>query len=437
MILNLSPDASSAPRGAPRPVDLPFLERPAMTNKSRSILLFSPDAEVTHAIGNALAGIEGMKLRAEAAPLTAMNGKAAAMAAGKDVVIFETSENESADIAAITALKTARAAGGMLLALADSGITLSRVRALAQAGVDEVIPRHDAGKEVGARILDHYRSLDLAAISDAPEHKGRIIAVAKARGGVGATTVAANLAHDLVGQDRLFHRARKKAVALVDLDLQFGSVGTLFDLEESDALMELALHGAPPDAAFLSSALVKLPSGLSILPAPAKFMPLDSLQPAQIGALLDLMQRRHDFVIVDLPHALGVWLEPVMRRADELIIVSDTAVPSVRHCRRLIEFFTADNPNLPVRVVINHEKRALLGSGVQKDVQKALNRKLDTWLPHDPKAARTSADRGKPLASVAPGSQLGKAIARLARQTIADHAPPQTSAHVPTANRAK
>ena len=413
-------------------LELPLPERADMNNKARSILLLTPDAEVTQAIGGALAGIEGLKLRAEPSQLTALNGKAVAMAAGKDVIIFETSDNESADIAAIKAVKTAQVAGSMLLALADSGITLSRLRALAQAGVDEVIPKREAGTEVGARILDHYRSLDLAALVGASDRRGRIIAVAKARGGVGATTVAVNLAHDLMGQSRLFHRAKKNAVTLVDLDLQFGSAGTLLDLGESDALMDLALNGGQPDDDFLHRALITLPSGLRVLPAPAKFMPLDSLQPAQIAGLLDLLRRTNEFIVVDLPHALGAWLEPVMRRADELIIVSDTAVPSVRHCRRLIEFFTADNQDLPVRVVINHEKRAMFGSGVQREVQKALNRPLGTWLPHDPQAARASADRGKPLASAAPRSQLGKAIAKLARQTIADH--PATPA---TATRGK
>jgi pilus assembly protein CpaE len=65
---------------------------------------------------------------------------------------------------------------------------------------------------------------------------------------------------------------------------------------------------------------------------------------------------------------------------------------------------------------------------VQKEAQKALNRKLEYWLPHDPQAARASADRGQPLSTVAPRSQLGKAISRLARDTIetfpVTHIPP-------------
>ena len=112
-------------------------------------------------------------------------------------------------------------------------------------------------------------------------------------------------------------------------------------------------------------------------------------------------------------------MEPVLRLADELIIVSDTSVPSVRHCRRLIEFVASDNSELKIRVVINREARSLF-SKEQKAIQKALDRKLDHWLPLDIRAAKACADHGKPLASVAPRSSLGKAISKLARQTIAE-----------------
>ena len=83
-------------------------------------------------------------------------------------------------------------------------------------------------------------------------------------------------------------------------------------------------------------------------------------------------------------------------------------------------------------VVINHETRSFFPSSVQREVQKALNRKLEHWLPHDPRAARACADRGKPLSAVAPRSQLGKAIAKLARQTIAEFPAP-----TPTSTRSR
>ena len=402
-----------------------------MTGKGKSVLLISPDAAVRDTIGVALAGMQGVKIKTETSTLAGLNGKAALLAQGRDIIIFETSEDEGADLDAIRALKSAHQVGGLLLALADSGISLSRVRALNRAGVDEVLPRPVAGPEISTRV---QKLFDDAAVVKTAEMgaKGRLIAVAQARGGVGATTVAVNLANELVGQTGFLKKRPVNSVALVDLDVQFGSVGALLDLGEQDALHQLALDGIIPDAAFLSHTMATLPNGMKVLAAPTKFMPLDSLQPEQIAAILDTLMHSNDFVVVDLPHALGSWMEPVLRRADELIIVSDTSVPSVRHCRRLIEFFTADNPELPVRIVINHETRSFFQSSVQKEVQKALNRKLDHWLPHDPWAARACADRGKPLASVAPRSQLGKAISRLARQTRTEFAPPS---HTPTRSK--
>ncbi len=391
-----------------------------MIGTNKSILLISTDVAVTDAISHAISGMEGVNMQSDAVQLTALNGRAVALAADKEIIIFETSDDEISDISAIRALKSARRVGTLMLALADSGITLSRVRALNHAGVDYVVPKHDAGPEIGNRVKQHFAGIQQARISLIQEQRGRIIAVAQARGGVGATTVTVNLANDLTGGAGILKRKQKNAVALVDLDVQFGSVGSLLDLPDQDVLHEMALEGTIPDAAFLAKAMAMLPNGLSVLPAPTKFMPLDSLQPAQIAAILDTLRQTNDFVVVDLPHALGSWIEPVLRRADELIIVTDTAVPSVRHCRRLIDFFTADNPELRIRVVINHEKRSIFSSGVQKEVQKALDLKLDHWLPHDPSAARISADRGKPLSAVAPRSQLGRAIARLAKQTLSE-----------------
>lgn len=391
-----------------------------MSGTGKSILLISTDVAVTDAISHAISGMDGVDMQSEATQFNALNGRAVALAADKEIVIFETSDDEISDIAAIRAFKFARKAGTLMLALADSGITLSRVRALNQAGVDYVVPKHDAGPEIGSRVKQHFAGIQHARISLVQERRGRIIAVAQARGGVGATTVTVNLANELAEGAGFFKRKQKHSVALVDLDVQFGSVGTLLDLPDQNVLHEMALAGTIPDAAFLAKAMATLPNGMSVLPAPTKFMPLDSLQPAQIAAILDTLRQSNDFVIVDLPHALGGWIEPVLRRADELIIVSDTAVPSVRHCRRLIDFYSADNPELRIRVVINHEKRSLFWSGVQKEVQKALDLKLDHWLPHDPSAARISADRGKPLSSVAPRSQLGRAIARLAKQTLSE-----------------
>ncbi len=146
-------------------------------------------------------------------------------------------------------------------------------------------------------------------------------------------------------------------------------------------------------------------------------MPLQAINAKQNDALVDALRKTHDYVVIDLPRALVDWIEPVVSNADEIIIVSDTSVPSVRATRRLMDFYLADNPGLSIEVVINHEKRPMMQPAHHKEAARVLEKKFEHWLPHDPKAARSAVDFGKPLSEVATRSDLLKGIANLARAT--------------------
>jgi len=385
-----------------------------MTKSPNSVLVISPDSDVLDSIGTALQGPHDVRVDTENATLPQMNGSAVKLAASYDVVVFQTGPDERADMDAIKILAANRSSGTYLLALADGEISLTQARALNRAGVDEVLPVNGAGAEIGEQLSRLSRVNEAAAPVLA--ETGKIIAVAQARGGVGSTTVAVNLADQLAGKAKKRKTPQNK-VALVDLDIQFGAVGTFLDLEEQETIFQIALDGTIPDATFLEQSMVKMANGLSVLAAPSKFVPLDALRADQVGAILETLAQSYDYVVVDLPRALVGWIEPVMRRADELIVVSDMSISSVRTCRRLIDFFTTDNVALPVRVVINHEKKPIFQSAIHREAAKVLERKLEHWLPHDPKAANVASDRGKPLSATGPRSQLSKAISRLAQST--------------------
>ncbi len=243
------------------------------------------------------------------------------------------------------------------------------------------------------------------------------IAVAQARGGIGSTTVAVNLADQMMTRKSRFRKEGGNSVAIVDLDIQFGAVGDFLDVAPSEGLMQLATGGMMPDMMWVEQSVSTTESGLDVLTAPIEFVPLDAITAPQIDGLIDNLRRSHDYVIVDMPRALTSWIEPVVSSADEMIVVTDTTVPSIRSCRRLIDFFMADNPGLAVEVVINHEKKPLVQGHHHKEAAKVLDRKFEHWLPHDAKAARNAVDFGKPLAEVAGRSDLTKAITNLARAT--------------------
>lgn len=395
-----------------------------MTTATKSMLVIAPEDGVSEAIARSLADDRSVRVDRRTTSLAAMNGKAVKAMAEYDIILFQTSPDDGADLAAIRDLVAHRKSGTKLVALADGNISLSQARALSNAGVDEVLPLPTNGaapdREIARLGRDH---------AGGSARMGRIIAVAQARGGVGSTTVAVNLADQLVTGAGLRRRDPKPTVALVDLDLQFGTVGSFLDMAEQDTLLNLAMDGTVPDATFLDQSLTLLQSGLAVLASPSKFAPLDALRPDQVAAILDTLRRRYDYIVVDLPRALVRWIEPVIERADKFLIVTDISVPSIRHCRRLIDFLTQDNPALPIEIVVNHQSKPLFRSQLQREAAKVLDRPLNHWLPDDPRAAALAADRGEPLSRVARRSPLGKAMTALAKSTRDTHqAVAQTSA---------
>jgi pilus assembly protein CpaE len=387
-----------------------------MTTPHRSILVISPDKSLTDSIGTALSSHPELRVETQSSTLAQMNGSAVTIAQKFDMVLFQTRSGDQDDLKAIRAIAAGQASGTTLVALADRDITLAEALALNRAGVRDVLPMPEIAAEFGEQIARLGRE---HATASATGKVGHIIAVAQSRGGVGSTTVAVNLADQLLGgRGNFLRRDAKNTVAIVDFDLQFGTVGSYLDVEEQDTLLQLAQDGTVPDATFLRQSMVTLANGLNVLAAPSKFAPLDSLRAEQVAAILDTLRQSHDYVVVDLPRALVGWIEPILQRADEVILVTDIGVSSVRHCRRLIDFFTADNVALPIKVVVNHERRPMVTSRLQREAEKALDRKFDHWLPHDPKAAHNAADRGKPLSTTAPRASLTKAFAQLAATTI-------------------
>jgi pilus assembly protein CpaE len=197
---------------------------------------------------------------------------------------------------------------------------------------------------------------------------------------------------------------------------------------ETDALWRMAMDGTMPDAAFVEQATVKTDGGLSVLTAPMRYGPLNSIKPEQIASLLDVLRKTHDYVIVDLPHALVDWIEPILARSDRLMLATDVTVPGVRATRKLMDFFLAEHPDLTIELVALQEKKPMVLGSHHKAAMELLERKFNHWVPCDRRAARDALDRGKPLSETSPRSPLAKAIARIAKGTKVV-LPPRSDVH--------
>ena len=249
--------------------------------------------------------------------------------------------------------------------------------------------------------------------------EGRIILVAKARGGIGATTLAVNLALEMQMQAMRRRGATGGRVALVDLDVQLGNAGSLLDLADRGGMLALAQLGPEPDAQAVRHAMIRHPSGLSVLAAPATAIPFEAFDVRRISCVLDVLAAENDIVIVDLPPALIDWLEPLLLRAERLLMVTDLAVPSIVRARRIISLMTENRQNLPVDIVVAHEKKPFRLGQMHRDAEAALGHPLRHWLPQETKHARQAMDRGEPLVQLAPRCGWSKAVKVMATDLLA------------------
>lgn len=279
-------------------------------------------------------------------------------------------------------------------------------------------PPPAAGEEAGST----HRAAGADPVAEAPARlpvkwspaESRLILVAKARGGAGATSVAVNLAVELARKRGLFRGSPPRRVAIVDLDVQFGNVASLLDLEDRGGMLALLRMAGDPDAQAVRNALLAHRSGLRVLGAPRSAIPLEALDADRIEAILAALMAEFDYVVVDLPPVLMIWMEPLLRRASQVLMVCDLTVPSVASARRVIDLMREDNPALPVEVLVSRETKPLFRRRIHREASKALGLPLAHWLPDEPKLSRIALDRGEPLALLAPRSPWAKAIRNLA-----------------------
>lgn len=251
-------------------------------------------------------------------------------------------------------------------------------------------------------------SIEHAKLPPAPEpvevHEGRLMFVIGARGGVGASTVALNsawvMAHEL-----------EQRVALVDLDLQFGTLALGLDLEPGSGLREALERPDRVDELFIERALARQSERLFVLGSED---PLDkpAVFPTQgLVHLLEDLVGRFDRIVVDLPRALTVQCADVLSSAHDIILVSDLSLVGLRDAVRLKRLIAGVAPGAKVTIVASRAGRADQLS--LADFERGLETKIEHTVFFEEKIAGKSANVGQPIVKIARRSRPATAIHRL------------------------
>jgi pilus assembly protein CpaE len=161
---------------------------------------------------------------------------------------------------------------------------------------------------------------------------GLIYSLTSLAGGVGVTTLCANLTL------ALSHLSNTNA-AVVDLDLQKGGLSLALHLEPEQTIAALPEFARSLDSLRLEGALTKHPSGIYLLAAPKRIEDADHVLDATVSAVLNLMRQLFDFVVVDCGQRLDENTIAAWEHSDEVVYVVDQSLAAAHSAHRFAELF--------------------------------------------------------------------------------------------------
>jgi pilus assembly protein CpaE len=320
------------------------------------------------------------------------------------ILIIDISDSDQPMDALLPVLAAAGESTRVIAIGTTNDVTL--YRELIEAGVTDYLAKPLSDRAILGAI-HRAEGADAAAKAPAGE-RSRIVAVMASRGGVGASTVAANIAWFLAEE-------RRRKTALLDLDLQFGTISLAFDVEPSRGLREAMMQPNRIDSLLVNSAAVRVSERLALLAAEEAHDEEFRYEPAALTLLLDELSQQNEFIVIDLPLYPANYRNKVLPMARDVILLTDLSLAGLRDSIRICTQVQKAAPS--ARLMVVGCRPSSHDAGVTRaEFEKSLGRKLTMILPDDHKGAAMAAARGKPLAVAARGSKLTSALRQLASQ---------------------
>ncbi len=244
------------------------------------------------------------------------------------------------------------------------------------------------------------------------DREGKVVAVFSAAGGTGVTMVACNLAAAIAKAV-----GTPKSCCIVDMNMQFGSVALAMDiLEFSHSVADAAHEQERLDENLLETFVSKHESGTAVLPAAVSLEESQGMDPWQLRSVIQICRKSYPYVILDLPHAIDDYSVVGLDEADEIFLLCEMLLPSIRRTIRVLETFKElGYKHDKVKLIVNryYDSREVTLDEIVEHVDQPLH-----WLiPYSSEQVISSLNSGQTLDVLDPDGQVARSLVALARHT--------------------
>ncbi|MCL4534616.1 MAG: AAA family ATPase, partial [Bacteroidetes bacterium] len=204
---------------------------------------------------------------------------------------------------------------------------------------------------------------------------GEVIAVLGAKGGVGKTTLATNLAVALAQETR-------RRVGVLDLNLEMGDVPIMLDIVPEKTIGDVLGVIDRLDPELLKRFLSSHPSGVQVLSSTGEFKHMNGTTNDEIGRIVEIMAKSFDYVVVDTAPRLRGTFPSVLERSNMVLVVSTPDIPCLKNTRMMLDMLKSQRSySDKVKLVLNNPYKA---SGVKPDeAGKVLDYPVFWRVPYD------------------------------------------------------
>ncbi|RAZ87404.1 CtpF protein [Mesorhizobium hawassense] len=176
---------------------------------------------------------------------------------------------------------------------------------------------------------------------------GRSIAFIGAKGGVGSSTIAHNVAWAM---SSLF----KSEVVIADLDLAFGTANINFDQDPAQGIAEAVFSPERVDEVYLDRLLAQCAEHLSLLAAPSTLERVYDFDAEAFSQVIETAQRSAPLLVLDMPHIWSGWTKSTLIKADEIVITATPELANLRNTKNMVDMLKRLRPNdPPPKLIIN------------------------------------------------------------------------------------
>ncbi|MGB3899087.1 MAG: CpaE family protein [Mesorhizobium sp.] len=237
---------------------------------------------------------------------------------------------------------------------------------------------------------------------------GRSLAFIGAKGGVGSSTIAHNVAWSM---SSLF----KSEVVVADLDLAFGTANINFDQDPAQGMAEAVFSPERIDEVYLDRLLAQCAENLSLLAAPSTLDRVYDFDAEAFTHIIDTAQRTAPVLVLDVPHAWTGWTRNTLTKADDVVITATPELANLRNAKNLVDMLKRLRPNdPPPKLIINQAGMPKRPEISAVDFAEPLGLTPMAIIPFDPLLFGNASNNGRMLGEMDAKSPIVASIGEIA-----------------------